>query len=150
MRLTPQEEYGLRCALVVSREAPDDSHPPVSIERIAEAEGLGYEHAAKIMRLLRRGGVVTSTRGAHGGYHLARPPASISLWDALVSLDRPLVADDFCSAFAGQNDACAHATSSCQLRGLWGWVGHTLEAGLSKVTLEDLLAGRSPAEKERM
>lgn len=147
MRLTPQEEYGLRCALVVSREAPDASHPPVSIERIAESEGLGYEHTAKIMRLLRRGGVVTSTRGAHGGYHLARPATAITLWDALVSLDRPLVGNDFCSAFTGRQDTCTHASTACQLRGVWGWVGHTLQEGLSQVTLDDLLAGRTPATR---
>ena len=102
------------------------------------------------MRLLRRGGVVTSTRGAHGGYHLARPPHTITVWEALVSLDRPLVGNDFCATFTGQHDACAHASSACQLRGLWGWVGRTLEEGLSRVTLADLLAGRSPGQREAM
>lgn len=144
MRLTPQEEYGLRCLLQVARLAPDEASPPVSIERIADAEGLGYEHAAKIMRLLRRGELVESTRGVHGGYHLARPAERIAVWDALVALDNPLYEGGFCDAFAGQQSSCAHATASCTLKALWQHVGSTLERGLSQISLADLLNGRAP------
>jgi Rrf2 family cysteine metabolism transcriptional repressor len=126
------------------RLAPDSSAPPASIERIAEAEGLGYEHAAKIMRLLRRGELVDSTRGAHGGYHLARPASEIAVWDALVALDNPLYDGAFCGAFAGQQPACSHATGACNLKVLWQHVGQTLEQGLSRIFLADLLEGRSP------
>lgn len=147
MRLTPQEEYGLRCLLQVARLAPDPSTPPVSIERIAEAEGLGYEHTAKIMRLLRRGELVESTRGAHGGYHLTRPPTQIAVWDALVALDPPLYDPSFCGGFAGQLPACSHAGGSCNLRRLWGFVGDTLQQGLSRVSLADLIDGRTPTAR---
>ena len=145
MRLTPQEEFGLRCLLAVQRAAPDGAEEPVSIERIADGEGLGYEHTAKIMRLLRRGGLVESTRGVNGGYRLARPADRISLWETLVALDTPLVGNEFCAAFAGQMDTCTHSTSHCNLKTLWSWVGSALEQGLSKVTLADLAAGRVPA-----
>ncbi|MEZ4317865.1 MAG: Rrf2 family transcriptional regulator [Myxococcota bacterium] len=145
MKLTPQEEYGIRCLLQVAQTAPCPAVPPVSIETIADREGLGYEHAAKMMRLLRVGGVVVSTRGAHGGFHLARPADRISLWDVLVALDPPLYGEGFCEAFAGQQEACAHSTSACNLKLLWQFVGSTLQEGLTGFTLADLMAGRSPA-----
>ncbi|MCB9675771.1 MAG: Rrf2 family transcriptional regulator [Alphaproteobacteria bacterium] len=145
MKLTPQEEYGLRCLLQVARQAPCPAVPPVSIERIAELEGIGYEHAAKMMRLLRRGGVVVSTRGAKGGFHLARPADRISVWDALVALDPPLYGEGFCDAFTGQQESCAHANTACELRAVWRFVGSALEAGLSKLTLADLMRGGIPS-----
>jgi Rrf2 family protein len=145
MRLSPQEEYGLRCLLSVARLAPPEAEAPVSIERIADTEGLGYEHAAKMLRLLRRGDLVTSTRGVHGGYRLARAPGSISVWEALVACDPPLVTDDLCGAFKGRLDACTHAGTGCNLKALWAHVGDVLEGGLRQFTLEDLMAGRVPA-----
>ncbi len=144
MKLSPQEEYGLRCLLQVAQTAPCPAVPPLPIDQIAEREGLGYEHAAKMMRLLKRGGLVTSTRGARGGFHLARPADRISVWDVLVALDPPLYTDHFCDAFAGQLDECAHASSSCNLRSLWKVVGSTLQQGLQSYTLADLLAGDVP------
>lgn len=150
MRMTPQEEYGLRCLLVVAREGRGSSTEPVSIERISKAEGLGYEHAAKIMRALRRGGLVESTRGAKGGFHLTRSADTITVWDALVVLDTPLVGHSFCASFKGQLDECAHASEHCTLMGLWSWVGDALQNGLQAVTLADLLAGRRPGMKEAM
>lgn len=147
MRMTPQEEYGLRCLIQVARHAPDADGPPVSIERIADAEGLGYEHAAKILRLLRRGDLVASTRGVHGGYHLARPAHAIPVWDALVALDNPLYDGSFCDAFAGQQPACTHATASCTLKALWRHVGASLEQSLSRITVADLMEGRAPTRE---
>jgi Rrf2 family protein len=144
MKLSPQEEYGLRCLMQVARHAPCPAVPPVPIDRIAEQEGLGYEHTAKMMRLLKRGGLVTSTRGARGGFHLARPADRIAIWDVLVALDPPLYTEHFCDAFSGQNPECAHASSSCTLRSLWKVVGSTLQQGLQSYTLADLLAGDLP------
>lgn len=145
MRLSSQEEYGLRCLLAVATLAVPDSEEPVTIERIATREGLGYEHTAKILRCLRRGGLVESTRGVNGGYRLSRPVEAITVWDALVALDPPLVGAGFCETFKGQLPACAHAGPSCNLRALWSHVGNVLEGGLRQMTLEDLIKGDVPS-----
>ena len=71
MRLSAQEEYGLRCLLQVAKSA---TAGPIAINEIATREGISPEYAAKLMRALRRAGLVISTRGAAGGYHLARDP----------------------------------------------------------------------------
>ena len=148
MRLSTQEEYGLRCLLAIVRLEGDGTGEPVTIEKIAVAEGVGYEHAAKMLRLLRRAGILDSVRGANGGYLLARQPSEISLWDALVALDPPLVGQGFCEAYAGHLDACVHAGPGCNLRALWTHVGNVLEGGLKSMSLEDLRSGRVPGARE--
>jgi DNA-binding IscR family transcriptional regulator len=64
MRLTAQEEYGLRCLLQVAKQAEGATTTP----EIAEREGLSHAHVHKLMRLLRRGGLVKSEFcGQHKG-----------------------------------------------------------------------------------
>src|SRR3989442_11031597 len=75
MRLSAQEEYGLRCLLQVARE-PEGA---LTTPQLAEREGLGAAHVHKLMRLLRRGGLVKSVRGRNGGYQLPRPAGPISV-----------------------------------------------------------------------
>ena len=77
MHITAQEEYGLRCLL---RVAKHDSGDPIRTQEVAVSEGLSLEYAAKLMRILKKGGFVVSTRGSAGGYLLARPARDITVW----------------------------------------------------------------------
>lgn len=134
MRISAAEEYGLRCALAVARAGGS-----ATIREVADAEGLGVEYVAKLLQVLRRNGVLDSTRGAHGGYALTRPAASITLWDVLRDLDAPLWRDEFCAEHAGQRETCTHGTA-CSLRVVWRWVGVAVEGAMKRVTLADVLA----------
>ena len=69
MKLTSQEEYGLRCLLRIAREGEGGS---LTIPKISEKEGISNFYVAKLMRILRRGGLVKSVRGQAGGYAMAR------------------------------------------------------------------------------
>ena len=69
MKLTSQEEYGLRCLLRIARQGEGGA---LTIPEISEAEGISSYYVAKLMRILRRGGFVTSARGQAGGYTLSR------------------------------------------------------------------------------
>jgi Rrf2 family protein len=137
MHLSSQEEYGLRCLL---RLATHDAESPVRIQDIAEAEGLSQEYVAKLMRILRNGELVTSTRGASGGYHLARAAADITVWEAIVVLGGSFFTDSFCQSHPGSLRDCVHSTD-CSIRALWRNVGGLLRAALSSVTLENLKNG---------
>lgn len=141
MRIFAQEEYGIRCLLRLTAAWPDSK--PVTIQEIAAAEGLSTNYTAKILRALREGGLVTSTRGASGGYSLSRSPAELTVWDAVVVLGGPLFDDDFCSAHPGQHDGCVHWTD-CSVRALWRWLGDGLQEAMSQVTLRDLSEGEHP------
>ncbi len=133
MRILAQEEYGLRCILQLARHRGSE---PLTIAGIAEAEGLSREYAGKLMQLLRRAGLVTSTRGPGGGYLLARPPADISIWDVVQVLGGGLFPRDFCACHPGQAKRCVHS-SDCSIRALWHMVGGVVRNVLEDVALSD-------------
>ena len=134
MHLLAQEEYGLRCLLQVARH--QGSHP-LTIAEIAEAEGLSPEYTAKLMRALRQGELVVSTRGASGGYHLARPASEITPWEVIQVLGGSFFPQGFCNNHPGQLPDCVH-TTDCAVRSLWGRVEAALQELLGGITLEDL------------
>jgi Rrf2 family protein len=134
MQLLASEEYGLRCLLQVARGG---SGAPVSITAIAAAEGLSTDYTAKLMRMLRLGGIVESVRGAEGGYRLARSAEAIDLWSALQTLGGAFFDRDFCECHPGQKRTCVR-TTDCSLRALWGALQTGLRAALEGISLADL------------
>lgn len=145
MRLTAQEEYGLRCLLQVARRAPEASDPPVPIRDVAEAEGLSSDYAAKLLRVLRKGGLLTAERGASGGFRLARPAAETPMSEVMRVLDGPLFAgSDFCQQHAGKNGSCVHGRS-CTLTALWTAIDGALAGVLDRLVLADMLDSASVA-----
>ena len=82
MKLSSQEEYGLRCLLQLARQ-PDRS---LAIPEIGLAEGISAHNVAKLLRILRQGSIVESERGQHGGYTLARPSHEITVGEVLAVL----------------------------------------------------------------
>jgi Rrf2 family protein len=137
MKLSSQEEYGLRCLLQVARHAPEGS---MTIPEIARIEGLSIPHVAKLMRQLRRGGFVKSVRGQSGGYKLARPPAHINIGEVLAWLGGRLFEPSFCTMHSGVAKLCTHSVD-CSIRSLWQSVQLVVDQMLGKVTLHDLLGG---------
>lgn len=138
MKLTAQEEYGLRCLLQVARRAPTERHEPLSIRDVAEAEGLSVDYAAKLLRVLRQGGLVTSERGATGGYRLARPAGELGMREVMQALDTPLFGTEFCQTHSGQLGACVHG-GNCAIQVLWSAVDRALAQVLDELTLADLM-----------
>ena len=137
MKFTAQEEYGLRCLLQIGRQGAGGS---LTIPEIALADGLSIPYVAKLMRLLRRGGFVTSTRGQTGGYTLARSAGKIVVGEVLGSLGGRFFASEFCDRHAGSADTCLH-TFDCSIRPLWSAVQHVVDEVLDKTTLQNLIGG---------
>lgn len=135
MKLSAQEEYGLRCLLQMASRGDDAS---LSIPEISKAEGLSIPNVAKLMRLLRIAGFVKSVRGQAGGYMLAKPATTILVGEVLEALGGKLFGDRFCSRHSGLEPVCVH-NSDCSMRSLWIGLQHMLEKVLFKVTLSDLL-----------
>lgn len=135
MKLSAQEEYGLRCLLYMARSGADSSR---SIPEISKAEGLSIPNVAKLMRLLRIGGFVDSVRGQAGGYILARTPEQITVAEVVELLGGSFFGPRFCERHAGVVEACAHATD-CSLRCLWSRLQELVGGVLRQTTLQDLL-----------
>ena len=135
MKLTSQEEYGLRCLLRVGREEAGDS---LTIPELARAEGISEPNVAKMMRILRRGGFVNSTRGQSGGYALSRPADQIVVGHVLAILGGRLYEPAFCDGHSGLERLCTHMPD-CSIRSVWRMLQHAVDQVLGKITLKDLL-----------
>jgi Rrf2 family protein len=138
MKISSQEEYGLRCLLRLARAVDGQS---LTIPEIAANEGLSPPYTAKLLALLRQAGLIESVRGRAGGYSLARLPGEITLGSVMRVLGEPLFDDPgYCQKHAGtETDGhCVHF-SGCTLRALWvtleEWMRHTL----NQISLADLL-----------
>lgn len=138
MKISSQEEYGIRCLLRLARAQDGQS---LTIPEIAQAENLSAPYVGKLLAVLRQAGFIESVRGRTGGYHLSRPPADIRLGAVLLALGEPLFDEPgYCERHAGPETTgpCIHQ-ESCTLRGLWQtleqWIRHILD----QVTLDDLL-----------
>jgi Rrf2 family protein len=135
MKLTAHEEYGFRCLVLLGKRGAGGS---MTIPEISAGEGISQPYVAKLMRILRRGGFVTSSRGKIGGYTLARPADQIIVGDALAALGGRLFEGEFCASHSGHANVCRHSTD-CSIRSLWRSVQVALDQVLGKTTLQDLL-----------
>ena len=135
MKLTSQEEYGLRCLVQLGRHA---GGPVLTIPEISRLEGISVPHVAKIMRALRKTGFVRSTRGQSGGYSLSRPAAEIAVGEALAALGGRLYDGTFCQRHGGSQRLCTHL-SDCSIRPVWKQVQDLVDEVLSRLTLQHLL-----------
>jgi Rrf2 family protein len=135
MKLSAQEEYGLRCLLRVARTGKGES---LTIPEIGRAEGLSVPYVAKLMRVLRQGNFVRSVRGQAGGYSLARPPEDIAVGEVLALLGGRLFEPDFCDQFSGLNKICTHSID-CSIRSLWRAMQGAVDSVLARLTLHDLV-----------
>ncbi len=139
MKITSQEEYGLRCLLRLARVADGRS---LTIPEIATDEGLSVPYAAKLLAVLRQAGLIESVRGRAGGYRLAAPPIEIRLGAVMAALGEPLFNEpSFCSKHPGTESSdgrCVHI-GDCTLRALWHTLEDWMHKALDGITLADLL-----------
>jgi Rrf2 family transcriptional regulator, iron-sulfur cluster assembly transcription factor len=135
MKISAQEEYGLRCLLQLARA--DVSGETLTLAQIARREGISVANAGKLMWILSKAGLVQSQRGTKGGYHLARPASEIHLNQVIRVLDGERV-DAHCKTYTGVLDACVH-TGDCGIRPVILELHQIVDNALSEITLSQLL-----------
>ena len=91
---------------------------------------------------LREAGLVTSTRGAHGGYELARPPETISMAEVLRALEGP-IAPMMCATDDPEHATLCDRSARCTVNLLWVRVRDAVTGALDSMTLADLVPPRS-------
>jgi Rrf2 family protein len=119
----------------VGREGTEGS---ITIPELARSEGISAAHVAKMMRLLRRGGFVKSTRGQAGGYALARSADQIAVGHALAVLGGRIFDSNFCGTHSGTALLCTH-NGNCAIRSVWRTIQSAIDGVLGRMTLKDLL-----------
>jgi Rrf2 family transcriptional regulator, cysteine metabolism repressor len=140
MIFTTKAEYGVRLLVELGRQSTES---PVSLKAIAESEGLPLAYLERIVALLKRAELVESTRGAHGGYRLARDPESVTMDEVVLALEGSVAP---MSCFVDETDdgrvLCSHVDDgeACATKFLWLRVqGGVIEA-LRRTTLAELVA----------
>jgi Rrf2 family protein len=135
MKITSQEEYGLRCLLQLARTPQGQI---VRVKDIAVREGLSSAYVEKLLRLLAKAGLVHSVRGIKGGYVLNRPAAQVTLGEVVGALGKVQTTTHICSAFTGNRQACIHF-SDCGIRSIWSGLTTYIQSFLDQTTLASLL-----------
>ncbi|MHB1460410.1 MAG: RrF2 family transcriptional regulator [Armatimonadota bacterium] len=145
MKITAQEEYGLRCLMNLARRVPGQT---VNAREISEGEGLSVAYVEKILHQLTRSGLTESVRGASGGYRLKRMNDAITLRQALDALGGVINTMDVCDQFTGSHEVCVHQHAGCGIRSVWGFIGDYLSLVFDSITLRDLVDGNFPMQME--
>ncbi len=135
MKLSSTEEYGLRCLLQIARAGEAAS---LTLAEMSEREGISAPNVAKIMRLLRRAGLVRSTRGKTGGYSLARPAAEVRTIEVLAALGGRLFDTGVCDRHAGISTHCLN-TRDCSIRPVLRGLQQAVDQVLGELTLASLV-----------
>ncbi len=135
MKFSSQEEYGLRFLLQIAKQGEGGS---LTIAEMSQREGISAPNVAKIMRILRRAGLVRSTRGKSGGYTLSRPPSQVRVADALGALGGRLFDATFCDRHSGVEELCLNNTD-CSIRPVLRVVQDAVDQVLAQLTLQSLL-----------
>jgi Rrf2 family protein len=135
MRITTWAEYGLICALHLARR-PDEG--PITGRDIAATERLSGDYVEQILLRLRRAGLVRSTRGARGGYQLARPSADITVRDVIKASELSTF-ELHCVSHPVDSERCSDA-AECSIRPVWLLLQQRIDEVLDSVCLQDLLA----------
>lgn len=133
MRFSSKEQYGLRAMVELAQRHGEG---PVPLSEVAAAQGIPLPYLEQIAALLRRAGLLESTRGAYGGYRLSRQPAAITVGDVIRALEGPLVP---VKCIVGGDEVC-ELVNRCATRSVWELVRQRLEETLDGITLADLSA----------
>lgn len=145
MIFTTKAEYGVRLMVELGRQP---AGTPVSLKVIAEAEGLPLAYLERIVALLKKAGLVESTRGAHGGYRLVQAPAEIHMDRVIVALEGAVTpmtcfVEDVDGATGHSRVLCSHegdAAHTCATKLLWLRVQGGVMEKLAQTSLAELVA----------
>ena len=135
MKITAQEEYGLRCLLQLARSPVGQV---VSVKEVAAKEGLSSAYVEKLLRILSKAGLVHSMRGLKGGYALNRPATQLTLGEVIRALGAMQTTDHICTIFTGKEDACVHFRD-CGIRSVWSGLTNYIQSFLDQTPLASLL-----------
>jgi len=139
MFFTTKAEYGVRLLIELGRQP---GGKPVSLKAIADAESLPLAYLERIVALLKRANLVESTRGAHGGYQLSRPPAEIAMNEVVLALEGSVAPMEcFVEEDGDGRVLCSHHDDgrACATKLLWTRVQANVLKTLADTTLSELV-----------
>ena len=144
MLFSTKAEYGVRLMVELGRRAGDGSAQaePVALAAVAQAETLPLSYLEHLVAKLRQAGLVTSVRGAHGGYRLAKPASEILMLDVVEALEGPITPMECFDVDREGRVLCSHESDgdrACATKLLWTRVQGGVTKALAGTTLAELV-----------
>jgi Rrf2 family transcriptional regulator, cysteine metabolism repressor len=151
MMFSTRSEYGVRVMIQLARQRGSG---PVPLTGIAQAEELPLAYLEQLVSRLRKADLVSSTRGAHGGYELSRDPEQITMAEVVQALEGSLIPMQCFDELGGSRVLCNHIVDgyeSCATKLLWTRVQGGITRALEQTTLAELarFAEQGPAAAPR-
>jgi len=131
MRLSTRARYGTRLMLELAFNFDKGT---IFLKDIAEKEEISEKYLSHLVIPLKASGLISSSRGAHGGYKLAKSPSQITLKDIVQTLEGGISCVE-----CVKNPSVCSRVSKCATRGIWEKLDEKISDELSSVTLEDLM-----------
>lgn len=142
MKLSTRARYGLRALIDLAIYSETEA---VSIQSIANRQNISVSYLEQLMSKMKKANLVESTRGASGGYRLARPMEEISVGDVLRVLEGSLEAVD-CTAYGGKH-TCEGA-ESCVAKYVWKRINDSITEAVDHIMLGQLIEESRRKENE--
>jgi Rrf2 family protein len=131
VRVSAKVDYALRALAELAAAPPG----PVTAERLATAQGIPLKFLENILLELRRAEIVSSQRGAEGGYRLAKPAAGISLAEVIRAVEGPIA-----TVRGARPEDVEYAGAAAALREVWIELRASMRGVLEETSLADLVA----------
>ncbi|MCD4818603.1 MAG: Rrf2 family transcriptional regulator [Candidatus Cloacimonetes bacterium] len=136
MRFTTKCKYGLRAVLEIASK--DELGEKIKRKVISKNQNIPVSYLENILILLKKGGIINSSRGVNGGYCLARPAKEISLYDIISILETKDALEE-CISDSGN---CAF-NDYCKLKLVWQSINDLRKKLLSKIKISDVISDRN-------
>ena len=140
MKLSTKGRYGVRLMIDLASQFGEG---PVLLREISEREEISEKYLWNLINPLKAAGLVTATRGAHGGYILAKPHSKITMKDILRVLEGPL-----CLVDCVEKPSACNRAPICPARDMWSEIADGIDRILITTTLADM-AERQKAKREK-
>jgi Rrf2 family protein len=131
MKLSTRTRYGVRLMVALALK---DRQAPTFLKDIANSENISEKYLSLIVIPLRRVGLVTSIRGARGGYRLAKDPSEITLKEIVDVLE-----GDCSLVECVKNTSTCSRMPICAIHDIWAMIGGKISETLSSITLDKMI-----------
>lgn len=139
MRVTRWGEFGILCSLNLARRFGAGA---TGATEISEAEGIPLQYTHQILQRLRKGGIITSARGPHGGYQLAKSPDQTNLKEILLAVEGKTF-DVVCDSDPVAPEGRCAQDAACGLEKVWRSLKESVDKLLEGHTLQTILEQES-------
>ncbi len=141
MKLSTKGRYGVRLMIDLASHYGEG---PVLLKNIARRQAISEKYLWHLINSLKAVGLVTATRGVHGGYTLAKPPAEITMKEILQASEGSM-----CLVDCVEKPSVCKFVPVCTARDMWSEIAGSIDRVLTSTTLADMVE-RQKAKKEKL